>query len=547
MLSVDHETGAPQFGGDPKSEYDAVFVGGGHNALICASYLAQRGLSVAVMEARPYLGGLAVCSNGHEDDKAHLTDCAHLLKGLPTAIVKDLKLKKHGLAFSKHNIPTIALDEDGNALHLGKDAIRTLHKSVSKIDADTYESFQATLQRLAKLIEPLLMQTPPSLKLSALGSGKDLHNFIDGQKGLSDAGVSQLTRWLTDSLGEVLEQRFESDLLKGVLAWDAVAGGSIGPNDINAALVLLYRLASERLSGGWGRAYPKGGMHAFINVLSAAATESGVEFFVGRKVKKISIKNGKAAGVVLGDDQEVRAKLVISGADPKPTFLSLVGTEHLETQFIRRLRNTRSSGSLAKLDVHLSDLPSFRGLESDDLASRIVIAPSIAHLQRAASALKYNAWSDVPAFEITFPTLLDRHTHHDGHVMSCLVQYVPLEVEGGWDAARPEFERHVIRALTFYAPDLPDLINDYRLLLPSDIAEEWNSSGGHWHHLELALDQCGPFRPAFGAAQFSVPIENLYLCGAGAHPGGGLMGLPGYNAAQKILSDLGSVDRKDNA
>jgi len=544
MLSLNYETGSPQYGDEPRGQYDAVFVGGGHNALVCAAYLAQKGISVAVFEARGCLGGMAVFSGDQEDLASHRTDCAHLLKGVPTAVVKDLKLKKYGLAFSRQNIPTVSLDENGNVLRLSHHLSKTLHtlRATSKADADAYDRFQYRIGRLSKLVEPLLTATPPTLKLGMLSDGFEIQKFAETHKLTGDAGVEPLRRWLTDSLGEVLEQMFENDLLKGALAWDGVAGGAIDPHNINSSLAFLYRVASERLSGGLGRAYPVGGMHAFIGVLSNAASDLGVEFFVGRKVQRILTQNGRATGVELHNGEKISARLVISNADPKRTYLDLVGADELETQFVRRLNTVRSRGSMAKIDLNLSSLPEFRGLEEEDFASRIVIAPSVGHLQRAAAALKYNAWSDAPAFEITFPTLLDKTANSDGHVLSCLMQYVPFDVEGGWQAARPRFEEHAIRALAFYAPDLGEKILDYRILLPADIAAEWNNSGGHWHHAELSLDQCASFRPVYGAVQYSGPIENLYLCGAGTHPGGGLTALPGYNAARRILNDIGSLE-----
>jgi phytoene dehydrogenase-like protein len=353
-----------------------------------------------------------------------------------------------------------------------------------------------------------------------------------GVRRLGREDMREFLRIAAINIFDVLEENLREPLLKGALGLDAVLGSHLGPRSNNSVLTALHRL-----SGGGGVALPAGGMGAVSQALSAAARGQGASVRTGARVTRILLDSGRAVGVELADGEQLRASAVVSNADPKTTFLHLVGAERLETDFANRVHHVRMKGVAAKFHLALGGLPRFTGLDTGALGERLVIAPSLPHVERAFDHVKYSEYSPQPVLEITLPTMRDPSLAPAGkHVLSAVVQYAPYQHKDGWDQARAGFQAAIMDALAAYAPDLPGLVEHAQLLTPVDIEQEFGMTGGHWHHGELALDQFLMLRPVPGAAQYATPIDGLFLCGAGAHPGGGVMGTAGYNAARAIIA-----------
>jgi phytoene dehydrogenase-like protein len=336
---------------------------------------------------------------------------------------------------------------------------------------------------------------------------------------------------------DLLDEHFETPLLKGALGFDAVLGTSAGPRSPGSVFPLLYRMAAE-VQGGSALAQPVGGLGALSDSLARAALAAGAAIRTSATVERIMVRDDRAAGVILKSGEQITATNVISNADPKTTFLQLLGGEYLDTGFVRRIAHLRARGVTAKLHLALNRLPQFTGLSDSALAGRLLLAPSLDYVERAFNHAKYREFSAAPIAEITVPTVNDASLAPAGrHVLSAVVQYAPYELAGGWQNERQRFVDLVIDALERCAPGLRASVEAVELLSPPDIEREFRISGGHWHHAELALDQFFIVRPVPGAAQYRTPIGGLYLCGAGCHPGGGVMGIAGRNAARALMRE----------
>ena len=351
---------------------------------------------------------------------------------------------------------------------------------------------------------------------------------------LGKTEMREFLRLIGMNIHDEVVERFSSPLLKGALCLDAVLGTHLGPRSPNTILTYLYRQA-----GGHGRlALPAGGMGVITDELTHIARSAGVTIRTGMPVARIVVENGRVAGVEAANGERFDSYTVISNADPKRTILELVGARHFETGFARRAYHLRAAGNAAKLHLALDALPEIRGLSPQDLAQRLVIAPDEHYVERAFNPAKYGETSPEPVVEITFPSIGDDALAPAGkHVLSAVVQYAPYGLREGWnDATRGAFESTVIATIERYAPGLRSRIVASELLTPADIEKEFGNTGGHWHHAELRLDQFLFVRPLNGAAQYALPLDGLYLCGAGAHPGGGVSGAAGRNAARTILA-----------
>jgi phytoene dehydrogenase-like protein len=336
---------------------------------------------------------------------------------------------------------------------------------------------------------------------------------------------------------DLLEEHFESAALKGALAFDAVLGTNFGPRSPGTVLTLLHRLAGEAAGGATLLSQPRGGLGAVCDALANSATAAGVTIRTGSPVARIVVEDDRAAGVELQSGERIAAATVVSGADPKTTFMTLVGARHFDAGFVRRVSHFRTKGLAAKLHLALDRIPVFAGVDPGRLRGRLIIAPSLQHLERAYNHSKYGEFSAAPAMEITVPSANDAAlAPAGGHVLSAIVQYAPYSLAAGWEGGRRQFEELCLETLEGVAPGLRNSVVASELFTPVDIEREFRIAGGHWHHGELAFDQFFMVRPVPGAAQHSTPLPGLYLCGAGCHPGGGVMGVPGRNAAQAILT-----------
>jgi len=513
--------------------YDSIVVGGGHNGLVCAAYLARSGRSVLVLEASGHVGGAAITREFAPGFS--VSACAHLLHLMPPALMRDLDLQTFGLKLAAEHLSTTALSPDGAHLALVPGTAGALAQR-SPADAAAYADWQRQLTRFAGALHPALCAPPPRLGTDAWRDRAALLGLGWRIRRLGRSDMRELLRIGGMCVHDLLEERFSLPLLKGALALDAVLGTNYGPRSPGTVLSLLYRVAASR--GADTLAQPQGGLGALSQALAGAAVAAGAEIRTSAKVARILVRDDRAAGVVLSSGEEIHAATVISSADPKTTFLGLLGSEHLDAGFVRRVAQGRSRGLAAKLHLALERLPQFPGLEAAALHGRLLVAPSADYIERAYNHAKYDEFSERPMLEVTIPSLSDATLAPQGqHVMSVIVQYAPYSLKGGWAAGRQAFTDRIIDTLGVHAPQLRASIRASELLTPADIEREFRISGGHWHHAELTLDQFMMTRPVPGAAQYQTPVPGLYLCGAGCHPGGGVMGLAGRNAARQLIRE----------
>lgn len=506
------------------SRYDAIVVGAGHNGLVCSALLAKAGKRVLVLEANAQVGGAAVTREFA--DGYSVSACAHLLYQLQPEVRKELKLATR---MSSEDMTTIALGEDGQHVRLKTDDV----EGVSDEDAEQYRNFRKRMGRFAGLLRKYFNKTPPRL------GNRDLKDLMTlGQLGLDvrmlgKAEMEAFLRLIFMNIHDEVTERFQSPMLKGAVSLDAVLGTHLGPRSPNTMMTYLYRLAGDNGRTG----VPAGGMGSVSNELAQAARNAGVTIRTGMPVKRIIIRDGRAVGVETESGDRFDSLMVVSNADPKTTLMKLIGARHAETGFANRVSHLRAKGNAAKLHLALDGLPTIEGLSKKDFAERLVIAPDEHYVERAFNPAKYGESSPNPVVEVTFPSFRDETLAPTGkHVMSAVVQYAPYALKGGWnEEARATFMKAIIETLAKYMPDIERRITASELLTPADLETEFHMSGGHWHHAELSLDQFLFVRPVNGAAQYRLPIDGVYLCGAGAHPGGGVSGAAGRNAARAIL------------
>ena len=518
-----------------------IIIGGGHNGLVAASYLAKAGLKPLVLERRAMVGGAAVTEEIHPGFRC--STLAHTDGPLLPQIQTDLNLKGHGLEFIQPNVRVLALD--GNqSICLYQDQAHTVREleKISPRDAKNYPEFEQSFARIGRVLAPLLQMTPPADR-PAVGEMWNLGKIGLAFRGLGKKDEYRLLRWAPMAVADLVAEWFETELLRALVAARGIFGAFAGPWSAGTSTGLLFQAGFD------GRAlapssFVKGGMGALTQALAKEALNSGAEIRTGAGVEQIIIKDGRAVGVALTNGEEIPAQAVVSNADPKTTFLRLVDPVELEPGFLSKIRNYRANGVSAKLILALSDLPKFAavngGGDTDKLNGRIHIGSDIDYLERAYDEAKYGDFSKRPYLDIIIPSISDNSLAPKGaHVMSVYVQYAPCKLaKGDWNTRREEFADAVVKALSDYAPNLSRLIVARQVITPLDLDKEYGLSGGHIHHGELSLDQFFMFRPLIGWAQYRTPIAKLYLCGAGTHPGGGITGLPGANAAREIIKDF---------
>ena len=504
--------------------WDVIVIGAGHNGLVCAALLAQAGKSVLVLEAEKQVGGAAVTSEFAPGFA--VSACAHLLYQLQPEVCKELKLTPR---LAAEDMTTIALSGDGEHIRLSADAV----SGVPDNDVEQYRRFRRRMSRFGDLLRRAVNRPPPRLgttdwrDLSALARlGFDIRR-------LGKTEMREFLRLVGMNVHDEVVERFGSPLLRGAICLDAVLGTNLGPRSPSTILTYLYRLA-----GNHGKvAIPRGGMGMISALLAQSARSAGANVRTDSPVRRIIVDNGRVVGVETRDGEVHDSYTVISNADPKRTVMQLVGARHFETSFVRRVRHLRSSGNAAKLHLALDGLPGIAGLDAADLGSRIVIAGDEDYVERAFNPAKYGEFSAEPVIEMTFPSVHDESLAPAGkHVMSAIVQYAPHSLKDGWtEDARQSFHDTVMATISRYAPGIEQRVEASELLTPADIEEQFSITGGHWHHGELALDQFLFVRPVSGAARYALPLDGLFLCGAGTHPGGGVSGAAGRNAARVIL------------
>ena len=510
---------------------DFIVIGGGHNGLVCAAYLARSGRSVLVLESADQVGGAAGTREFAPGFK--VSAAAHLLHMMPSDLIAELGLERHGLAFSAGSMQTVALSP--HRAPFGLDAAGLA--AISPRDAESFATYTAQMRRFAGALSPMLNAPPPRLGTDALRDKIALLRMGWQIRRLGRRDMRELLRIAGMNAYDLFEEHFETPELKGALGLDATLGTNFGPRTPGTVLSLLYRLACES-GAGHRMIQVRGGMGAVADALAASARESGAVIRTGATVAKITVAGDKAAGVLLSTGEEITAGAVISSADPKTTFLSLLGSRHLDTGFVRRVTHMRNRGLTAKLHLALDRMPVFTGVPDAGAAARLVLAPSLDHIERAYNHSKYGEFSRAPVLELTLPTANDAGLAPAGkHVLSAVVQYAPYDLKGGWDdGARQAFADIAIQCIDAFAPGLAASVIAQELLTPVDIERRFKIAGGHWHHAEFAFDQFLMVRPVPGASQYATPLAGLFLCGAGSHPGGGVTGMPGRNAARRIIA-----------
>jgi phytoene dehydrogenase-like protein len=477
-----------------------------------------------VLEAAARIGGAAPTREFAPGFK--VSAGAHLLHMMPADLIRELKLKDNGLTWAAQSLPTTALTPS---------AALTLGQGLSTADAAAYADYTARMRRFAAALAPMFSKPAPRLGTDAWSDKLALLRLGWQIRRLGKRDMRELLRIIGMNVYDLLQENFDSPALKGALGFDAILGTNFGPRSPGTVLTLLYRLAAESRAEG-GLAQPQGGLGAVCEALAQAATAAGATIRIEAPVARILVESDRAAGVILDSGERISARAVISSADPKTTFLQLLGPQYLDTGFVRRVKHIRSRGLAAKLHLALNQAPRFAGLDASGAAGRLLIAPSLEHLEHAYNHSKYGEFSAQPLMEITIPTINDPGLAPAGrHVLSAIVQYAPYALKQGWQAQRQRFTDVCIDTLESVAPGLRSSIAGAELLTPVDMEREFRISGGHWHHGDLAFDQFLMVRPVPGAAQHRTPLEGLFLCGAGCHPGGGVMGIAGRNAAQQVL------------
>ncbi|HEY2498819.1 MAG TPA: NAD(P)/FAD-dependent oxidoreductase [Candidatus Angelobacter sp.] len=520
---------------------DVIIIGGGHNGLVTAFYLAKAGFKPLVLERRSQTGGAAITEEFSPGFRC--STLSHSAGPLLPEILRDMQLARHGLKLITPEVGVTALSPDGRALILYNDVLRTVQEigKFSAKDAIGYTAFQQSLEKIGRVIGDALKLAPPNIDDPSRG---DLWAMLQTGRALRKLGkkdMYRLLRWGPMAVADLVAEFFETELLRATVAARGIFGTAMGPWSAGSSLVLLIRAAGDPHPAG-SSFFAIGGIGAVTQAMAAAAKEAGAEIRTYAEVKEVRVKDGAANGVVLANGEEISAKTVISNADPRRTLLKLVDPTHLTPDFVMKFQNYRMPGTVAKVNLALSGLPKFKALNGDDAAlrGRIHIGPEIDYLERAFDESKYGNFSPHPYLEVTFPSLTDPALAPIGkHVMSIYMQYAPFKLKNSdWEDQRSNLGETVVKTLAEYAPNLPSLIEDGQIITPKDLEDRYGLTGGHIFHGELALDQFFTMRPLLDWSRYHTPIENLYLCGSGTHPGAGLTGGSGANAAREILKQL---------
>jgi phytoene dehydrogenase-like protein len=525
---------------------DVIIIGAGHNGLVCAAYLARAGRRVLVLERRELVGGCAVTEEiwpGY-----HVSTASYLTSLLQERVIRDLELERFGYRVDAKDPAFFSPFPDGRYLFMWQDRDKTLAEiaKFSRHDAQVFPAYEDHLERLSQVVESLLLTTPPEFPPQGLGDFVDYLKLAAKMRGLSPKDIVGLVKIFTQSAVEFLDEWFESGEIKVTLATDAVIGANGGPRSAGTAYILLHHVMGSVAGhrGLWG--FVRGGMGAVSNAIAASARSRGVEIRTNAGVEHIKIVNGRVRGVVLGSEkdggEEIEADLVVSNLTPQLTFLHLIESRDLPPEFLSSIRNYRSEGTSCKINLALSGLPNFTalpGAEGPQHRATMHLCPTLEYIERAWDDAKYGQPSQSPLLELTVPTMYDPTLAPAGkHIMGIFIQYAPYTLrDSTWDELREPFAYRVFDLIEEYAPGFRDLIIDKQVLTPLDLERRFGLTGGNIFHGEMSLDQMFVMRPVAGSARYSTPIRGLYLCGSGTHPGGGVMGAPGYNAAHQILKD----------
>jgi phytoene dehydrogenase-like protein len=518
--------------------YDAIVIGGGHNGLTAAAYLARAGRKVLVLERRHVVGGAAVTEEVFPGFQYSV--CSYVVSLLRPEIIRELDLPRHGLEILPLD-GTFTPMPDGNYLWRVNDHAKTRREIArhSRLDAEAYDEYGKAMVEMARFVKPLLGMTPPDPMTRDPREWLKLLSIVTRFLRLGAGDRYNQLQLMTMSAVDFLDQWFETGVLKATMAASGIIGTFLGVRSPGTAYVLLHHYMGE-IDGAfrsWG--FSRGGTGAISNAIAAAARHAGAEIRTSAPVARIRTRGGRAAGVVLENGDELDADLVLSSVDPKLTFLTLLDPGELPGDFVDAVRRYKLRGSSGKVNLALDRLPEFTALPGPGphLRGAISISPSVDYMERAYDDAKYGRYSRRPYLDLVIPTLTDPSVAPPGkHILSCFVQYAPYDLaQGSWDSEREAFGDTVIDTLAEFAPNIRDIILHRQVLTPLDLEREFGLSGGNIFQGELTLEQLFFLRPVPGWADYTTPIRHLFMCGSATHPGGGVMGAPGRNAALRVL------------
>jgi len=524
-----------------------VLIGGGHNAMVTAFYLAKGGFKPIVLERREATGGGATTEEFHPGFRA--STLSHTLGPLRADVARDMQLDKYNLHVFRPNPRMFAPTPDGHGLLFYEDAAKTAGavSHLSAKDGARYTEFALALERIAAVFSQIASITPPAIDHP---SPEDFWNLLKTGRSvrkLGKNGIFDLLRWGPMAAADFVSEFFETELLRAVIAARGIFGANLGPWSAGSAAVLLLRAAADAHPVGTA-AFPRGGLGEFARALAESAQAAGTEIRTNAEVVQIRTKSGAVTGVLLASGEEIACEAVVSGVDPKRTFFRLLDPTSFDPVFAMRMKNFRSRGNVAKVHLALGDLPTFPSLANavapdgfhEALGGRIHIGYEIDYLEKAFDASKYGEISTAPYLDVTIPTVLDSSLAPTGkHVLSAYFQFAPYRLkEGDWGSRRGELVNIVIKTLSAYSPNLPNLVEAAHVVTPEDMDQLYGFSGGHIFHGEIALDQIFTMRPVLDWARYQTPVRGLFLCSNGTHPGNGLTGASGANAAKEIIHEL---------
>ncbi len=526
-----------------QSNYDVIVIGGGHNGLVTAAYLAKAGRKVLVLEKREVVGGIAVTEEFFPGCKfSSLTDEAGYLS---PAVISDLNLAQHGLQTLKTDPLIFSPQPDGSYLTIWHNVDQTVREiaKFSQADADAYPQFIKMMSNISRIVAGLNNMTPPDVPDVGLGDMKGLLKLAKPVRNLGWKNITQVMRLMSLSISDLLDEWFESDIVKGAIGASAVNHISWGPQEAGTAYTFLYNWSGS--NNGLFRAggQVKGGIGCLTEALANSAGSFGAEILTKAKVTEIITQGGRVTGLLLANGDQLSTTSVVSAADIQTTFLKLVDPDDLDEMFVKHVRNIKYNGTMARVHFVLDALPTFTALNgnaSQYLGGHIQLAPSLTYIQKAFDPVKYGRYSDRPYLDIRVPTLTDSSLATDGkHIMSVSVKYMPYHLrQGTWNELRDDLGQMVVETIAEYALDFPQCVQQRRVITPLDMETTYNLPEGNLVHGEMSLDRFLWMRPIPGYAQYRSPIDGLYLCGAATHPGGGVTGLNGKNAAREIFSSL---------